>query len=73
MKTNELITKIEAAGFKPRSCSGRGMYGKECVGVSVSARSEGNADELPRGNKTDSLGLGQIWYWPQCAWPAESP
>lgn len=71
MKTEALIKKIEAAGFKPRSYSGRGMCGAECVGVSVQATSTGDADALPRGNRTDSLGMGQIWYWPQCAWPQE--
>ena len=73
MTSEELIQRIEAAGFKPRSYSGRGMYGKECVGVSVNARSEGDADELPRGNSVDSLGMGQIWYWPQCVWPEPIP
>ena len=68
MKTAELIKKIEASGFKPRSYSGRFMYGQECVGVSVQPTSTGDADSLPRGNKVDSLGMGQIWYWPQCAW-----
>lgn len=69
MKTDTLIKKIEAAGFKPRSYSGRGMFGAHCVGVSVQSTSSGNADELPRGNAVDSLGMGQIRYWPQCAWP----
>ena len=68
MKTAELIKKIEASGFKPRSYSGRFMYGHECVGVSVQPTSTGDADSLPRGNKVDSLGMGQILYWPQCAW-----
>jgi hypothetical protein len=70
IKTDNLIDKIIRAGFKPRSYSGRGMFGEECVGVSIQHDSGGNEDELPRGNRVDSLGLGQIWYWPQCKWPA---
>ena len=26
---------LQAAGYEPRSYSGRGMYGKECIGVTV--------------------------------------
>lgn len=68
MTSEQLLKKIRAAGCKPRSYSGRGMSGKECIGVSISSSMKGDADELPRGNKVDSLGMGQIWYWPQCAW-----
>ena len=30
-----LMNAIENAGYEPRSYSGRGMYGKECLGVTV--------------------------------------
>jgi len=35
MNTMKLINLIRDAGYSPRSYSGRGMYGKECVGVPV--------------------------------------
>jgi hypothetical protein len=39
MKFSTLIQAIEDAGYEARSYSGRGMYGKSCVGV-VCGRNE---------------------------------
>lgn len=36
MNTKELISLIEKCGYEVRSYSGRGMYGKKCVGVEIS-------------------------------------
>lgn len=65
----KLIEAINAAGKKARSYSGRGMYGRECVACSI-RRGEDFAG-LPGGYRTDSLGLGQIVYWPRVAWPED--
>lgn len=62
-----LISAIRAAGKIPRSYSGRGMFGAECVACSV-PRGEDFAG-LPAGYTTDSLGLGTIAYWKRVAWP----
>ena len=35
MDFNTLIDAIENAGFEARSYSGRGMYGRSCVGIDV--------------------------------------
>lgn len=72
-----LIDAIEDAGFEARSYSGRGMYGKECVGVDLDATSDlwGLAQEMARSGiicdqpRTDSMGLGIIAYWPRLSWP----
>ena len=71
---------LENAGIETRSYSGRGMYGKECLGVSIDRGGLGNfiADVLEnldtdrveeiaeafRHLSTDSLGLGMIAYFP---------
>src|SRR5690606_19366002 len=36
MDARKLIGAIESAGYEARSYSGRGMFGKECVGAEVS-------------------------------------
>ena len=66
-----------------RRYSGRGMYGRECVGISgeylnpftVAILLADRADlfgidiaDIPVPD-TDSLGRGIIIYWPQVAWP----
>jgi hypothetical protein len=69
---DQLIRKIQSAGFEARAYSGRGMYGKYCVGCDV-----GEYDELPyaltsvAGYHTDSMGRGTILYWPHIAAPEE--
>lgn len=34
MELKEIIQLFEAAGYEPRSYSGRGMFGQKCLGVS---------------------------------------
>jgi hypothetical protein len=68
MDADKLIAKIEATGRKARSYSGRGMFGKRCVGVSTRPYDYGS--DLPnQGQRRDSLGLGEIIYWPSVPWP----
>ena len=79
-KTYDDVTKfldaLEQAGSEPRSYSGRGMYGKQCVSVSgdnVSAWEVARAlwynnfeeDDLDVPEpRSDSLGLEIVLYWP---------
>lgn len=46
MDTQQLIEAIENAGHQARSYSGRGMYGRECVGVTINDPFELYADLL---------------------------
>lgn len=43
----DLCNAIESAGYKPRSYSGRGMYGKRCLGVTCNNTSNVVLDILP--------------------------
>lgn len=66
--TKALLTRLTKAGYRPRSYSGRGMYGRVCVGVTLD-----RFEELTVGARTatwDSMGLGRIAYWPGHTWPA---
>lgn len=51
----ELITKIQEAGFKARSYSRRCMFGKRCVGVVVGFDEDDWG--IPRGNQKQSAGF----------------
>ncbi len=77
-----LKTIIEAADVgTPRSYSGRGMYGKYCIGVSVDDVSEAlaamtefcddtsEAASILRSYRSDSMGRRVIVYWPNIKWP----
>lgn len=60
-----------------RAYSGRGMYGRECIGIAI--RGDDWTDEREviaaarkrgiRGECTDNLGRGVIIYWPDIADP----
>jgi hypothetical protein len=71
-----LIQALKESGLTPRSYSGRGMYGKECVGFEDRngvglwefARHLDPDLEL-REPHSDQLGKGMIYYWPEYAWP----
>lgn len=67
MTADQLIEKIENSDRKARSYSGRGMFGAQCVAVSLGREDAGG--ELPKGAQTESLGKGTIWYWPGIPWP----
>ena len=70
MTAKELMDRIRHTGRRPRSYSGRGMYGRECVGVSLRPGDYGS--ELPaEGQRRDALGKGEIAYWPRVEWPAD--
>jgi len=63
------IKKLESMGLSPRSYSGRGMWGAECVGVSVSSDDAKPLRRLFGGSAIDALGMGAIVYWPRLPWP----
>jgi hypothetical protein len=77
---NDIIQALEAADYSVRSYSGRGMYGRSCVGV-VIPRGESlirigvvlgaalGDDALDLEERTDSMGLDTIVYWPSLRWP----
>lgn len=84
MTSNELIDLLESAGREVRSYSGRGMYGRECVGVEVDNVGElfqlglelaDGTDEDERFElqnlkvSWDSMGMGTILYFPDVGWP----
>lgn len=67
------IAKLTAAGHKPFSYSGRGMYGAECVAVAID---ELNGDLRKLGGsapRRDSLGKKLVAYWPGLPWPKDEP
>ncbi len=76
-----LCRLIKDAGGEPHSYSGRGMYGKQCVGVSLDKSvSHFLADMLDslddpaycgwllREAQQDQMGRGIVVYWPEVAW-----
>lgn len=79
IKHETLKEIIEAAGYDTRSYSGRGMFGRECLAVSIDvSESEFFSDlidvtdssnirivsDAMRNVRTDSLGRGTILYFP---------
>jgi hypothetical protein len=65
---------IEQVGYKTCSYSGRGMYGKECLGVQVASISDlyilgtkiGHLSQVASiyWPSIDTLGLNIVAYWP---------
>lgn len=66
---------IEDLGYETRSYSGRGMYGKKCLGVTIDEdlikfvfdlgmACQEEEVERPGLIRTDQLGLGTIIYFP---------
>lgn len=59
----KLIAQLRRKGLRPYSYSGRGMFGRYCVAITVEQH-EPVPDRLPGGYSSDSLGLGRVLYWP---------
>jgi hypothetical protein len=72
VKMEALVSRLEKVGLNPRSYSGRFMYGKRCVSVSVDFLSE-LGKGTPKGYKVDNLGLGYVAYWPEVEWTGYDP
>lgn len=86
-EVQKFIEALEDAGYEPKSYSGRGMFGKDCVSVSGNdedgnrisqwnlARALFYDTEDDVGNipepRQDQLGLGIVLYWPSYEWPKE--
>jgi hypothetical protein len=68
----QLKAAITQGGFKPRTYSGRGMFGVHCVGVNLDSSGEllslgvalGKAGVDVGTPLLDSMGLGVVAYWP---------
>ena len=76
MDAQALIQALDATGIEYRGYSGRGMYGKECVGVVVSDIGEAMrvateiaiyapeiSYEFVQGVHVDDMGRDIILYW----------
>jgi len=80
MDAKDFIRVLREAGLKPKSYSGRCMYGSVCVsintddlftaGVSVGvALAERGRNEVGVYPRYDSMGTGSVVYWPSMKWP----
>ncbi len=77
-EVKRFIEALKHEGYNPKSYSGRGMFGKECVSVSdedmsawVLANYLGRVGIYTPEPRQDSLGLDIVLYWPQYEWPKE--
>lgn len=68
---SDVRERLVALGLQPRSYSGRGMFGRECVAVYLEQGVHPGDLELPAGWRQDQLGLGTVVYWPSLAWELE--
>lgn len=80
---DNFIKFLKDAGYEPRSYSGRGMYGRECVSITVPNINKAvfnlgfklgslteDVEEITDcldGFRTDSMGLDYIIYFPEVA------
>lgn len=74
-------SELEAKGYRLQQYSGRGMMGRQCLGVlldgndgyeimaMLGAASDGQQVPIP---KNDSLGRGYILYWPHIEYTEET-
>lgn len=68
----QLKTAITQGGYEPRTYSGRGMFGAQCVGVNLESQEDlvgigaalGKAGLEVGTPLLDSMGLGVVAYWP---------
>lgn len=76
-----IISAAQDLGLEVISYSGRGMYGKKCLGVTgdfepyrlgvlVGKKLE-PGDASPPTSKQDSMGRGIVLYWPELGPPRE--
>lgn len=83
MNPEALVRAIEDCDLTPRSYSGRGMYGRKCVGVTIDRDSDwtpfalGAELALLLGDEVrdlrscmDGMGLDTILYFPNAPWPS---
>lgn len=75
MTVDEFVDALETAGYEWRSYSGRGMFGRECVGVVLERDTDLFILGLSLGREfpeekfqspaVDNMGTQMIAYWPQ--------
>ena len=79
MNTQEFVNLIASAGFRPKSYSGRGMFGARCVSVNLDTNAvasfgamvfaTASPEEQPFVERLlgkysmDSMGMGVVLYW----------
>jgi hypothetical protein len=79
MESQAFVNLIVSAGFRPKSYSGRGMFGKRCVSVNLDRNEETTfASAVIQATPTrdvsgvmrviadhskDSMGMGVVLYW----------
>lgn len=87
MDATLLINACKELGYPVRSYSGRGMYGKYCVGIELDRGDSAFKLALHLSSelgdsahflndldiRQDSLGLGTILYFPYVEWPKDMP
>lgn len=66
----EIFREIADLSLFPRSYSGRGMFGKRCLGVDCSFR-ESESFAAYFNAKLDQMGKGMIAYWPNEVEPTD--
>lgn len=73
-----LVELCRKAGYRPESYSGRGMYGRTCLGVtcdepygviadllrSCDAEELSDLADVVERTRTDNMGLSLVLYWP---------
>lgn len=59
---NKFRKKAESLGYKVRTYSGRGMYGRICPGVTVENANDFIAEMGMKNLKVDNMGLSFIVY-----------
>ena len=79
MNIQEFVNLIASAGYRPKSYSGRGMFGKRCVSVNLDRNEEtafaanviqvAQTRDVPAvmrviaDHSKDSMGMGVVLYW----------
>lgn len=64
-----IITKLQRHGHAPHSYSGRGMFGAECVAITLDHRDESVRRLTGSVPRWDSMGRQVVAYWPDLPWP----
>jgi hypothetical protein len=67
---------LEQCGYEPRSYSGRGMFGKQCVSVNLDdigqlfrvGQSVAKLEVTISSPRIDNMGRGVVAYWPHEPW-----
>ena len=72
-RSKSVIKRLEEKGYKVRSYSGRMMFGRYCVGVTVPRYEIEAVTKAVRKAvaSTDNMGLDYIVYWPHLVWAPE--